>query len=63
LRVGDPHRERPFKAPLFPLTPLLFCATCVYMLYSSLDYAGWLAIAGAAPVAAGLVLYAATSRR
>ncbi len=63
LRVRDPRRERPFKAPLFPLTPLLFCATCVYMLDSSLDYAGWLALAGAAPVAAGLVLYVATNRR
>jgi amino acid transporter len=63
LRWRDPERERPFRAPLFPLTPLLFCATCVYMLWSSLDYARWLALAGAAPAAAGLVLYAATRKR
>lgn len=63
LRLRDPERERPFRAPLFPLTPLLFCATCVYMLWSSLDYARWLALSGAAPAAAGLVLYAATRRR
>jgi basic amino acid/polyamine antiporter, APA family len=63
LRWRDPQRERPFRVPLYPLTPLVFCATCAFMLRSSLQYAGWLAAAGAAPVALGLVLYAATRRR
>jgi APA family basic amino acid/polyamine antiporter len=63
LRQRDSERERPFTAPLYPLTPLVFCATCVYMLYSSIDYARWLAAAGAAPVALGLVLYAVTRKR
>ena len=38
LRYRDPHTTRGFKVPLYPLTPILFCAACVYMLYSSLDY-------------------------
>lgn len=38
LRVREPHRERPFKVPLYPLLPLLFCAMCAYMLWSSLSY-------------------------
>jgi basic amino acid/polyamine antiporter, APA family len=63
LRQHEPDRERPFRAPLYPLTPLLFCATCVYMLWSSVAYAQWLAFAAAAPVLAGLVLYAVTRRR
>jgi basic amino acid/polyamine antiporter, APA family len=63
LRQRDSERERPFKAPLYPLTPLVFCATCVYMLYSSIDYARWLAAAGAAPVGLGIVLYVVTRRR
>ena len=28
-----------FRVPLYPLTPLLFCAACAYMLYSSFGYA------------------------
>jgi APA family basic amino acid/polyamine antiporter len=38
LRVREPHTERPFKVPLYPLLPVVFCATCVYMLWSSLSY-------------------------
>lgn len=38
LRVRDPDTERPFRVPLFPLLPLLFCAMCAYMLWSSLSY-------------------------
>ena len=28
-----------FRVPLYPFTPLLFCAVCAYMLYSSVGYA------------------------
>jgi amino acid transporter len=38
LRVREPAAPRPFRVPLFPLTPLLFCATCAYMLWSSLSF-------------------------
>jgi basic amino acid/polyamine antiporter, APA family len=38
LRKKDPHTPRPFKVPLYPLTPLVFVATCAYLLYSSLVY-------------------------
>lgn len=52
LRRTDPDRERPFRVPLYPLTPILFCLMCGYMLYSSLVYAaskdsnifGWIGI-------------------
>jgi amino acid transporter len=63
LRWRDPQRERPFKAPLYPLTPLVFCATCLFMLRSSIEFAGGLAVAGAAPVALGLLLYLAVRSR
>jgi APA family basic amino acid/polyamine antiporter len=39
LRRQQPLNERPFRVPLYPLTPLLFCAMCGYMLYSSVGYA------------------------
>jgi amino acid transporter len=38
LRVREPDSPRPFKVPLYPLTPLLFVAVCAYMLWSSLSY-------------------------
>ena len=38
LRVRDPGAERPFRVPGYPLTPLLFVATCAWLLYSSLAY-------------------------
>ncbi|MFZ9439384.1 MAG: amino acid permease, partial [Hylemonella sp.] len=39
LRMRDPDAERPFKVPLYPLTPILFCLTCAYLAYSSITYA------------------------
>ena len=52
LRRTDPNRERPFRVPLYPITPILFCLMCGYLLYSSLVYAaskdanifGWIGI-------------------
>ncbi|MCM1511707.1 MAG: amino acid permease [Oxalobacter formigenes] len=38
LRRREPEVPRPFRVPLYPLVPLLFCATCAYMLYSSLSF-------------------------
>jgi basic amino acid/polyamine antiporter, APA family len=39
LRGCDPERARPFRVPLYPVLPLLFVATCAYLLYSSITYA------------------------
>ena len=38
LRRREPDLPRPFRVPLYPLLPLLFCITCAYMLWSSLSY-------------------------
>jgi APA family basic amino acid/polyamine antiporter len=38
LRRLDPSRPRPFSVPLYPLVPLLFCASCAGMLWSSVSY-------------------------
>lgn len=39
LRRRDPQRARPFRVPLYPVLPLLFIATCAYLLYASITYA------------------------
>ncbi len=38
LRRREPTRERPYRVPLYPLLPALFCAVCAFMLWSSLSY-------------------------
>lgn len=70
LRAREPARERPFRVPLYPLLPVLFCATCAYMLWSSLSYvnnqslggfnAAWI---GVAVLALGGVLLAVVRAR
>ncbi len=39
LRRRQPVNADAFHVPLYPLTPMLFCAMCGYMLYSSVNYA------------------------
>lgn len=63
LRIREPHTERPFKVPLYPLLPVVFCLMCAYMLWSSLSFvysqslgglnAAWI---GVAVLAVGVVL-------
>jgi amino acid transporter len=40
LRVREPDTPRPFRVPLYPVLPLVFCGACAYMLQSSLGYVG-----------------------
>lgn len=56
LRRRDPDRRRPFRVPLYPLTPLLFGATCIGLLWSSTMYAGPGAIVGLLVLVAGTPL-------
>ena len=39
LRHTDKHTTRPFKVPMYPVLPLIFCATCAWLTYSSVTYA------------------------
>ncbi len=62
LRRREPARPRPFRVPFYPLTPIVFCATSAYLLYSSLAYTGFGALLGVAVVAAGGVVLVVSSR-
>jgi amino acid transporter len=63
LRFKEPNVPRPFRVPLYPLTPILFCLTCGYLLYSSLVYTGIGALVGVAVVAAGIPVLLWMQRR
>jgi amino acid transporter len=56
LRTVEPELSRSFRVPLYPLTPLLFCATCVYMLQASLTYTGIGALVGVVVLLSGVPL-------
>lgn len=56
LRWREPARPLPFRVPLYPLTPILFCLTCLFMLHASLAYTGIGALIGLAVIAAGTPL-------
>jgi amino acid transporter len=63
LRERDKEVDRPFRVPLYPELPLIFCLSCSYMLYSSISYAlerdwkGGLFLLGVAPLLIGILLY------
>ncbi len=40
LRKREADVSRPFRVPLYPVIPLLFCASCLFMLQSSIAYTG-----------------------
>jgi APA family basic amino acid/polyamine antiporter len=59
LRIKDPHIKRPFRAPLHPVLPLAFCASCLYMLQASIAYTGIGALVGVAVLLIGLPVFLA----
>ena len=54
LRTREPQTKRPFVVPGYPITPLLFCATCIYMLISSIQYTGVGTLTGVGVFLAGI---------
>ena len=56
LRHREPGRDRPFRMPFYPVTPALFCLTCLYLLYSSIAYTGLGSLVGVAVLTLGLPL-------
>ncbi|THF60652.1 APC family permease [Pseudothauera rhizosphaerae] len=63
LRRRDAGRERPFRAPWYPLKPALFCAACAWLLYSSLVYTGLGALVGVAVLLLGVPFLVLVRRR
>jgi len=63
LRVRDPRAERPFKVPLYPVTPIIFCAVSAYLLWRSLDYARMGSLLGIAVLGLGVPVLMWARRR
>ena len=57
LRIKDRNIKRPFSAPFHPVLPIVFCASCLYMLQASVAYARIGALVGIAVLLAGFPVY------
>lgn len=55
LRKKEPDIKRPFRVPLYPFLPLIFCITSAYLFYSSIVYTGWGALVGIGVLLAGVL--------
>lgn len=56
LRRREPDTPRPFRVPLYPVLPGLFCASNAWLLWSSLAYVKTGAVVGVAVLGAGIIL-------
>jgi basic amino acid/polyamine antiporter, APA family len=56
LRHREPDIPRPFRTPLYPAIPAIFCLTSAYLLYSSLAYTGISGLLGVAVLGFGALL-------
>jgi amino acid transporter len=63
LRRRYPHVERPFRVPFYPVLPLCFCAACLFVLWSSVEYVRLGAIAGVGVLAIGAIIVVWIGRR
>jgi amino acid transporter len=56
LRAKEPNAPRPFKVPLYPVTPIIFILTCAYLFWSSVTYVKGGALVGLGVLGVGLIL-------
>ena len=57
FRWREPGRQIPFRVPLYPLVPIVFCATAIYLVHASVAYTGAGALIGLAILASGIPVY------
>ena len=57
LRRREPGVARPFRVVAYPLTPILFAATCAFLICSAVSYKPWVAIGSVGVLLLGLPLH------
>jgi APA family basic amino acid/polyamine antiporter len=63
LRAKDPDLQRPFRTPLYPALPLIFCGWCAYMVYGAVAFSPHESLFGFLVLLAGLPLYYLPQKR
>jgi basic amino acid/polyamine antiporter, APA family len=62
LRRKEPDVRRPFRVWGYPITPLVFCAVCMYLAYSAVKYKPAIALVALGLLLAGLPVFAWSRR-
>jgi amino acid transporter len=57
LRSTDPDTPRPFRAPLYPILPIIFCGWCGYMMLACIEKLKYQSFFGFLVLLVGLPLY------
>ncbi len=57
LRKREPDLVRPFRVPGYPVVPLIFCLSCIYMVYGAIQYKKWESVIGLGILLVGVLLY------
>jgi amino acid transporter len=57
LRHIDPDAPRPFRVPGYPVVPILFCASCAYMVVGTILFDALKSLIGLGILLAGLAFY------
>lgn len=61
FRFRQSDADRPFRTPFYPVVPLVFVLSSAYMIYSSITYAGDLALLALVPLVAGVPIFLLSS--
>ncbi len=57
LRFRDPQTKRPYRATGFPVTTVVFCLVCVFLIVAAVDYRPIMAAASLAVILLGVPAY------
>jgi basic amino acid/polyamine antiporter, APA family len=57
LRFRERDTERPYRVTGYPVTTIVFCAVCAFLIYSAVDYKPWIALTACVVLLAGVILY------
>jgi APA family basic amino acid/polyamine antiporter len=63
LRFKEPHLQRPYRVTGYPVSTLIFCAVCVFLVYSAVVYKPGIAAISCVILPLGLPVYWLSSRR
>jgi len=63
LRFREPDVERPYRVTGYPVTTVVFCGVCAFLIYSAVVYKPYIAATAFGILLAGLPVYWITSRK
>ncbi len=62
LRLREPTVKRPYRVTGYPVTTIIFCAACVFLVYSAVIYKPWIALGSLGLIGIGSVVYRLSSK-